>query len=101
MDSKLLVLEIKRFVDTDGAGSAQFFSKGLKLVEPPTVACSRNGNSCYTPIDNLQAHNKHVPQFATKSELDAWVNRIKHDVELAADEYEGGYIPGASDPELN
>ena len=65
------------------------------------MACSRNGNSCYTPIDNLQAHNKQGPQFATTSELDAWGNRIKHDVELAADEYEGGYIPGASDPELN
>ena len=101
MDSKLLKLAIKRFIAPDGAGMAQFFSNGVRLVNPPVVACSRNGNSCMTPIDALQSHNKHVPAFPTKAELDAWVDRIKADVEEAAEAYDGENIPGTSDPSLN
>ena len=101
MDSKLLKLAIKRFITPDGGGMAQFYSNGVKLVNPPVVACSRNGDSCPTPIDALESHNKHVPAFAAKAELDAWVDRIKGDVEKAAEAYDGEIIPGTTDPSLN
>lgn len=101
MDGKLLKLAIKRYTAPDGAGTAQFFSNGVKLVNPPVVACSRNGDKCMTPIDALQSHNQHVPAFPTKAELDAWVDRIKADVEQAAEAYDGEIIPGTTDPSLN
>lgn len=101
MDIIKLGLEIKRFVAEDGSGAAQFFSHGVKLAESPVVACNRAGTGCWTPIDALEVHNKHVPTFDSKAGLDAWVDRIKADVEKVALAYDGKIIAGASNPDLN
>ena len=101
MDIIKLGLEIKKLVAEDGSGLAQFYSHGVKLAEPPVVACNRAGTGCWTPIDALEVHNQHVPTFDSKAGLDAWVDRIKADVEMVGSAYDGDIIPGTTDPSLN
>jgi hypothetical protein len=71
---------------------ALFFSEGVKIGEgAPEVSCNRVGGGCMTPIDNLQAHNDHVPSFQDEVLMDSWAARIQGDVEEAAAAYDGEY----------
>ena len=54
-------------------------------LQIPTVLCSRKGDSCATPITELQGHNGHVPIFdlskeQTEDELIQYTKRILVDV---------------------
>ena len=54
-------------------------------LQIPTVFCSRKGNSCATPITELQGHNGHVPIFEiakghSEDDLIEYTKRILVDV---------------------
>jgi hypothetical protein len=54
-------------------------------LQIPTVFCSRKGDSCATPITELQGHNGHVPVFdvskeQTEDQLIEYTKRILVDV---------------------
>jgi hypothetical protein len=104
MDVNLLGLEIMRFESPSNPEvcKAHFFSKGVKLANPPRVCCKRNpaplpakelwttsAVDCFPTIDNLQSHNFHVPVFKSQAEREIWIERIQLDVEKAADGYDG------------
>jgi hypothetical protein len=106
MDVNLLGLEIMRFESPSNPEvcKAHFFSKGVKLANPPRVCCKRYpvpvppslpllpgtiDMTCFPTIDNLQSHNSHVPVFKSQAEREIWIERIQLDVEKAADGYDG------------
>lgn len=99
-----LRIEKKNLTDGDGGflGTAHFFSEGVKfpggdgpavsdepLNDVPRVSLSRIPDHCYTRIDALQMHNGHAPGFHSETERDAYVERVKKDVEDAAEAYDG------------
>ena len=89
-------LKIKLSVNTmrqdDGTfiqGSPQFTttaSKELvkhlldKEITMPTVSCSRSIGGCNYGINNLEAHNYHVPMFEIESEMLTYCERIVRDI---------------------
>jgi len=95
MDKTTPIINIKLIVntvrDTDGnlmQGSPQFYSTPSKNFiehmlnteqEIPTILCSRNHNSCATPVTDLQNHNGHVPTFSDEHELLQYCKQILND----------------------
>ena len=89
---KLIVNTVR---DTDGKliqGSPQFFSTPSKNFvehmidkeqEIPTILCSRNHNSCATPVTDLQNHNTHVPIFTDEDELLTYCKHLLSDTRKA------------------
>jgi hypothetical protein len=65
----------------------------------PVVALSRNGTKCWTPIDRLQAHNKHVPKFESQTDMDTYTTRVKDDVQVALAQYNAGHYEQPHAPE--
>jgi hypothetical protein len=96
MDAGILHISINATEQKDSnevfqAGGFQLFSSGAKLYEPPTVNLSRNGDKCATPVDDLQAHNHHMPGFQSQAEMQTYINRVQKDVTEAIKSYTGGY----------
>ena len=59
------------------AGTAQFFSK-CEAVMPnaPKIPLNRAGDGCMVGIDELQAHNHHIPMFSSEDGLNGYVERV-------------------------
>ena len=71
------------YMTSDGKFRPVFYcTKVGDILSNVTVNMSRRGDSCPTPVQDLQAHNSHAPTFSSLEEMNAYSKRVQEDVFL-------------------